>query len=193
MNRLTLFLIVWLTFLIVPCHADLGKPADTKIAPEILPIPKVTTVSNESVLKSLELAPITDKGSSLQLYQNKKSVRQYGDFLSYVSSKEYSIRKKVVLVKAHTTRLKQTIMFVFFMNKPSKQGSEQDLVKRHRRMHIMWPGSKRALAEQKIIDDEYPVDVSIDNYSEGFAPGEWNLALPSKKPRSVAVAFLWAF
>jgi hypothetical protein len=33
----------------------------------------------------------------------------------------------------------------------------------------------------------------VARYNDGFAPGQWNMIMPRKKPREVDIALLWSF
>ncbi len=81
--------------------------------------------------------------------------------------------------------------FVFLLNKPQKTDSSKKADRSD--LHILWTASKKRKIEQKLIKDEYPIDVSIANDQDGYAPGQWNLVLPSRKPRQVKVTFLLSF
>jgi hypothetical protein len=125
-----------------------------------------------------------------------------GGLMSEVSP-DYRLHGRIALQRVPNTRQKRAFTFVFLMNK--EKGEARKIRKQHkivleemppaqkRRMHILWTGSKKIVKEQKVIDDTYPLDVSIARYDEGFSPGEWNLVLPSKKPKEIAVSFLWSF
>jgi hypothetical protein len=96
-------------------------------------------------------------------------------------------------------RENKAIAFVFLMNKPKADlkakvlpGEEYVPEKERGRMHIMWTGSKKYPKDQQIVDGRF-MDVSVARYNEGFAPGEWNLILPRKKPKEIDFTMLWAF
>ena len=121
---------------------------------------------------------------------NIPSHRKYDGFLSAVSP-EYTINMNfLLLTKVSYTRDKEAFMFVFLMNKDQfKAPVSRDNLRT--RIHIL--GHKGIFPKQRLIENEYPVDVSIAKYDDGYAPEEWNLILPSKKPREVKVALLWSF
>lgn len=127
---------------------------------------------------------------------NKLPQKKYAVFLKAISP-EYQLDKNILsLQKVSINRRKQSIMFVFLMNqvKESETNLQQQISgKPHKRMHVMWPGSKFLKQQQRVIDDEYPVDISIANYEDGYAAREWNFVLPNKKPKEVAVALMWSF
>lgn len=125
-----------------------------------------------------------------------KEPSQYQGFLNYVSP-EYSInRNKLGLVKVTKDRgSKEAITFVFVMNEHRKESQEnkRSLADERKRLHLMWTGSKKVMVNQKVIDDQYPLDLSLANYEDGYAPDEFNVILPSRKPKQVGVSFLWSF
>jgi hypothetical protein len=49
------------------------------------------------------------------------------------------------------------------------------------------------LKDHILIEKEYPIDISVANYKDGYAPREWNIVMPSKKPKEVIVSLLWSF
>jgi hypothetical protein len=123
---------------------------------------------------------------SLYLTSAPVSPQTYTDFVRDVTP-EYKIKNKVPLTKVSTTRRKDAFTFVFVMNKREK------VEKSPSQMHVVWTGSKKIVSDQKVIEDKYPLDVSIDNYDDGFASGEPNMVLPSRRPKGIGVAFVWAF
>jgi hypothetical protein len=114
--------------------------------------------------------------------------RNYSGFLSDVSPEYIVDRNWLGLTKIVGDRNKRSIMVVFCMNKKKKETQPQ-----RPRIHILWTGSKKRMTDQMLIEREYPVDVSIANYRDGYAPREWNIVLPNKKPREVRVSLLWSF
>ena len=140
--------------------------------------------------RHIELAQI-EKDSSYKkdtFDLNTSGNNKYASFLSVVSP-EYKINRNFLsLTKVSVNRRKQSFMFVFFMNK-DKVNSNKDTS--HTRMHVLGP--KRIMPEQRVIDDQYPVDVSVAKYDDGYASREWNLVLPNKKPREVTVSLMWSF
>ena len=121
---------------------------------------------------------------------NRHSYRSSAGLISAISP-DYTVKRGFLsLSKVSYTRHKEAIMFVFLMNK-DKADITTAKDNPRARMHIL--GSKKIFPEQRLIENEYPVDVSIARYDDGYAPEEWNLILPSKKPREVKVALLWSF
>ncbi len=132
------------------------------------------------------------------------NVRPSGGLLAEVTP-DYRINKNsLALTKVPYTKDKRSLNFLFLMNKDKTYSnkSENSLVAEQTtvlkdnaraRMHILWTGSKKLMIEQKLIEHEYPIDVSIANYEDGYAPGQWNLILPNKKPRQVIFSLLWSF
>jgi hypothetical protein len=115
--------------------------------------------------------------------------RNYSGFLSETTS-EYTIdRNWLGLTQILEDKKKRAIRFVFCMNKKNKNAQPAE----RSRIHVMWPGSRKRMKDQILIEKEYPVDVSVANYRDGYAPREWNIALPSKKPKEVTVSLLWSF
>jgi hypothetical protein len=189
MHKVTLSLFLILTVPAFVCHAD------PQITTPVLPVQNLIPAAQHPMQPVEQLKPIVITPKSMEAFkEKKKAASAYKDFLSYSSLNESKAKKKVALVKVNNTRKKQAFMFVFLMNKPTTEVEPAPKTKAARKnMHIMWSGSKKIVPEQKNIENKYPVDVSIDNYSDGFAPGQWNLALPNKKPREISVSFLWAF
>ena len=119
----------------------------------------------------------------------------FAGFMSRISP-DYTIKRNfLTLSKVSNSKHKKSIMFVFLMNgdKRGPKTSETPAGKKHHRMHILWPGSKKAPIEQQVVDNKYPLDVSIANAEDGYAEHEWNLVLPNRKPREVSVSLLWSF
>ncbi len=158
------------------------------------------SLSMESITEDAALkSPIAEDFNSLSV-GNKHVHRRYDGFLSSVSP-DYKINRNFLsLTKVPNVNHKQAIMFVFLMNnnryERKRSSSDINTILKDNprtRMHVLWPGSKKINLEQKIIADEYPVDISIANKEDGYAQGEWNLVLPNKKPREVRVSLLWSF
>jgi len=189
MRKMALSLFLSLSVPAFVCHAD------PQMTAPVLPVQNLILTNQHQMQPVEQLKPIVITPKSMEEFkQNKKKTSAYNDFLAYSSFNEKKAVKKIALVKVNNTRQKQAFMFVFLMNKPSQEVAPVQKVSAQRKhMHIMWTGSKRLMPEQKNIENKYPVDISIDNYSDGFMPGEWNLALPDKKPKEVSVSFLWAF
>lgn len=136
--------------------------------------------------------------------RNKYDQAKPSGLLSEVSP-DYAVNRNFLsLAKVPKDRRRQAIMFVFMMNKDKDKAKaenekDQDPFGRlvaaapRARMHILWTGPKKMVPDQKVIENRYPMDVSIAKYEDGYAPGEWNMVMPSKKPREVRVSFLWSF
>jgi len=127
------------------------------------------------------------------LLHEKKKEGKYAGFINAVSPDYIVNRNFLSLTKVPQDRRKRAIMFVFFMNKPKADPNKVMMAKNsmRSRLHIMAP--KRVVTEQKVVDDEYPLDVSIARYDDGYSADEWNLVLPNKKPREIFVSLLWNF
>ncbi len=127
-------------------------------------------------------------------YDKKYASPASRDLLSQVSP-EYTVKKSVrVLSKVSSDKRKRAIMFVFLMDKKEKVNPNQAMESNEKPrsgMHVL--GSKKLVPEQKIVDDELPIDFSIAKYEDGYAAEEWNLVLPNKKPRELIVSLLWSF
>jgi hypothetical protein len=98
----------------------------------------------------------------------------------------------------------RSINFVFMLKKAKTQSDRSpDIYNRgsagqvqglpRAPMHVLWTGSKRLMPEQKVVDYQSPVDFSIANYDDGYAPGQWNFVMPTKKPREITVSMLLNF
>lgn len=133
---------------------------------------------------------IKDKVSSIN---NFDSARRAG-LISSITP-DYAINKNFLsLTKVSKNRRKQALMFTFLMNKDKKEDVNKSAISKfssRTRMHILGP--TRLFPEQQVIDDELPVNVSTAKYEDGFAKGEWNFILPSKKPREVDISLMWSF
>lgn len=185
---LSFFVII--TFPMSTCFAD---PSNTLPVQTMLPT-QAQQMQPVEQLKPIVIKPVALKEIQPPALAPRIKNAEYGDFLAYASLEERKPAKKIALVKVNNTRKKQAFMFVFLMNRQKPQEApKEDLAKKRKHMHIMWTGSKKLMPKQKNIENKYPIDVSIDNYSDGFVPGEWNLALPDKKPREVSISFLWSF
>ena len=210
MNRLFLSVVVSIFFINSISLADMAvnEPANPYIPPgNILKKQDVQPVQDLGVIKvnfrrsnlkrSIALAQIErdapDVKDSVDLNTGNS---KYAGFLSAVSP-DYGYRVNrnfLSLARVPISRRKRSIMFVFLMNDPNRRPTDAPSAKNERtRMHVLWPGTKRMRMEQQMIRNEYPVDVSVANYEDGYAPGEWNVVLPNKKPREIAVSALWSF
>jgi hypothetical protein len=215
MNRLSVSLILSVFLPAFICNADIVAPApDAPIPPgpiliqqDLQSMPPTVDLGKITISKTPP-KPVERRGTRLSnadwnamekesmalndvTATSKRAPSKYAGFLSEVSYQDYEFKKKLTLTKIKSDRRKKSIVFVFLMNK-DKKDSKQKPDHEKKRLHILWP-SKRMLLEQKIVEDQYPVDVSIANYTDGYSPGEWNLVLPSKKPREVIVSLMWTF
>lgn len=111
---------------------------------------------------------------------------------------------RLALSRAPYHKNGRSINFVFMLKKANTQADRSpDIYNRgsagqvkgqpRAPMHVMWTGSKRLMPEQKVVDYQSPVDFSIANYDDGYAPGQWNFIMPTKKPREITVSMLWNF
>lgn len=205
MNKIFFSLVLSMFFPALVCMADITAINN---APQSHSLPNTLKNQDLQPVQDLGVIKINPKFANLKRTielgaierdsLNKKDAidlnttgNKYAGFLSAVSP-DYKINKNFLkLTKVPDIRRRQSIMFVFFMNKNKIDPTLKD--NSHTRMHVMWPGSKKLPLEQKAIDDEYPVDVSIANYEDGYASEGCNLVLPNKKPREVAVSLLWSF
>lgn len=175
--------------------ADLNKDNDNLLKVEVKTPPKKAFWKKEIERWYTEEA----QGSSMPVRSALGSndiehQRAYEEFLSSVSPR-YRVNKNFLsLTQVPTQRVKDAFTFIFLMNNPHYKYKNQPQEGYQRmRMHILWTGPKKMLTEQKFIKNEYPIDVSIADYKDGYAEGEWNLVLPSKKPREVKVSLMWSF
>lgn len=134
-----------------------------------------------------------------------EELKYYGDVPSGLFaevSPDYEVpRNFLSLAKVPYSKDKEAVSFVFLMNEDTMAQEEQvhseeggTLKNSHRQsMHVVWTWTKRFMVEQKRIANQYPVDVSIANDEDGYAPRQWNLVLPEKKPREAVISLLWAF
>ena len=108
------------------------------------------------------------------------------------------------MTKVPYNKSRRAFNFVFLLNKENiKPDRSHDIYdgrdaaslksgKGHTHMHVMWTGSKKLMPDQK-VEQQYPIDFSLANYDDGYSARQWNLILPSKKPREVVVSFLLNF
>jgi len=116
-----------------------------------------------------------------------------GEIIPGISS-NYLVRQGTLqLNKVANNRRKRAFMFVFLMDKAKVDPDRLAVVKEKPRARVHVLGSKKIFPEQGITENEYPIDISVGKYGDGYAPQEWNLSLPSGKPREVAVSWLWSF
>ncbi len=121
---------------------------------------------------------------------------KYKESLGLISriTPDYKINRNFLsLSKVSINRRKEALMFVFLMNKEKVDPNKTTVISKdnRKRLHIL--GSKKMFPDQKVFDNEYPVNVSVSKYDDGLAPQEWNFILPNKKPREVRIALMWAF
>lgn len=209
MKRMLLSLGLCIVLSSVICKADMtaiNKAPETYLQPIIVKAQDLKSSQDPKLIET----PVKPVKSYVQKMENENwdiedktisknnlhTQRPYDGFLAAVSP-GYTIRRGFLsLAKTSVNRNKQSLMFVFFMNSDKKDSSKttnQDSDNSRARVHVLWPGSKKMNLEQRVIKNEYPVDVSIANYEDGYAPQEWNLVLPTKKPRKVSVSLMWSF
>jgi hypothetical protein len=211
-NRLYLILVLWVFFPALLCKAEMPALNDTPNP--YAPIYILKTQGSKTV-QNLEFVPrpgkpvrrairqveveyrdTADKDPVILSIGNRPAHRDCDAFLSEFSPVYRTNKNFLSLSKTPFDRDKKDVSFVFFMNrnKVDPHGSKVlDSEDRRTKVHVLWPGSKRMNMEQTLIKDEYPVDVSIANYEDGYSPGEWNVVLPSKKPNEVKVSWAWSF
>lgn len=111
-------------------------------------------------------------------------------------------RATMVLQKANPTIRKNAFAFTFFMNNENKKlhkGKEFDLVNgkpvnQTTSVHILFPDLDKIVPANTILyNRDTPVNVSVANDDDGYAPGELNLRLPKKRPNAVTASMMWAF
>lgn len=205
----TIFLIFSLVMLSTFSRADVLPLVQNPNTP-MVPITDISANSKETILKPQVVGAETplpvrvsrfapedfeDETTSSPL-AGEASLNQYNKqkgLLDDVSPEYVVDRNFLGLTKVPQDRRKRAVMFVFFMNK-HKVDPDKPVVLRDNtrtRLHIM--GSKKIVSDQKVVDDEYPVDFSIARHDDGYASEEWNLVLPKGKPREVMVSLLWSF
>jgi hypothetical protein len=184
----------------------LNEPPNTYVQPSILKIQDLKSAENREIVpiperpvkwtvRQVEIEHAWGKDSITASINSKPAHRAYEAFLSTVSPM-HTNRKLLGLSKVPFDREKKELSFVFFMNRDkvdSRRSKVLDQDEQRPRMHVLWPGSKQMDMDQNLIKDKYPVDVSIANYEDGYAPGELNVVLPSKKFREVKVSWAWSF
>ena len=211
MNRLLLPLILSIVFPALICKADMAsfnnipnaqistgilKSQDLKNTQQADLGKIVVKPSNRQLtrIKSEDL-DAADLGSGVLAADNKPIQRKYDGFLSSVSP-EYTVKKGFLyLTKVPASRHKRSFMFVFLMNPEKLDPKKAKTINgsSHKRMHVMWTGSKKVVDEQRLVEDQYPIDVSIAHYSDGYSSEGWNLVLPNKKPRELLISLMWSF
>ena len=210
MNRLFFSLVLSIFFSALICKAETvsyNKIPSTYVPTGILNKQDLQPVQDLGIIKiNYKLSDLKRKIALAQIERdlvNKEDSfdlntkgNKYAGFLSAVSP-EYTVKKGFLsLTKVSVDRNRRALMFVFLMNQDKVDSGKLkgQVSDNHRtRVHVLWPGSKKIKLEQRLIEHEYPVDVSIANYEDGYAAGEWNLVLPTKKPREVKVSLLWSF
>jgi hypothetical protein len=116
-----------------------------------------------------------------------------GEIIPGISS-NYLLRQGTLqLNKVANNRRKRAFMFVFLMDKAKVDPNKLVVAKDPARLRMHVIGSKKIFPEQQATENEYPVDISVGKYNDGYAPQTWNCVLPSGKPREVAVSWLWSF
>lgn len=118
--------------------------------------------------------------------KNKYNDAESTGLMSQISPDYKTNRNFLSLTKVPYHKSRRAFTFVFLLNKENRNKS-------HTHMHVLWTGSKKILREQKVVDNQYPIDFSIANFDEGYSARQWNLILPNKKPREVVVSVLWNF
>jgi hypothetical protein len=131
-----------------------------------------------------------------------KNAAPRNDLLAHISP-DCAYKYNVLgLTQVPFHRESKAISFVYLMNKrkidPNQHkilpGEDVAVIKDRGRMHILFTGSKKYPKEQMVVENyDYPMDVSVAKYNDGFAPSEWNMILPRKKPREIDVSLLWSF
>jgi hypothetical protein len=106
-------------------------------------------------------------------------------------------RATMVLQRANPTVRKNAFAFTFLMNdenKKLKKDSDSDLASQRTQVHILFPDLNKIVPDNTVlINRDTPVNVSVANDDDGYAPGELNLRLPKKRPNSVTASMMWAF
>jgi hypothetical protein len=110
-------------------------------------------------------------------------------------SPDYTQRQGLLtLTSSSKDRRKESINFVYHVNKDKRAKKSYQTKNQDRPyLHVMWTASDKLLPEQKVIKDEYLVDISVADFDEGYAENDWNLVLPSREPNEVAVSVMWSF
>lgn len=194
---------------------NLPIPPGTLITPH-LPSVQIT------VPDALNIQPIkqhieADKGKS-EADGHKDQSASYADtlpsrekpskFISAISLDDATNENIFSLSRVPNNNHREYFKFVFLLNSnkikshkakepPSKRSAENSgpaLKKKERtRVHLAVPGSKKLFSQQKLIKDQFLIDISIANYRDGYAREEWNVVLPSKKPRGALFCLMWFF
>lgn len=136
--------------------------------------------------------------------QKKYTSLKHHDFMSQLTP-DYRVNGNLLsLTKVpFQPRSRRAFTFVFLMNKEKTardyagslyDGPQSVLAKGHAKthMHVLFVGSRR-LVSQQTVEQKYPIDFSVANSEDGYSARQWNLILPNKKPREVAVSLLWNF
>ena len=136
--------------------------------------------------------------------KNKYTSARSSNLMSQLSPDSRPNYNMLALSRAPYHKNGRSINFVFMLKKaksPSdrspdiyNRGSAREVpVLPRAPMHVLWTGSKRLMPEQKVVDYQSPIDFSIANYDDGYAPGQWNFIMPTKKPREVTISMLLNF
>jgi hypothetical protein len=209
MNRLFVSLILSIVFPAFICTADVAPETPKAPLPTGLinknPVPSVPNVINLGKIKidhiqkkrivipleNIEEAaavkgPIAEAVTPLSV-GNRYLEKERPNLLSTISPDHRIHYGFLSLSKIHNDKNTRAITFVFLMNKDKNAPKDSPRM----RMHIM--GSPKIFKEQRIVQNELPLDVTMAKYDDGYAPREWNMVLPNKKPREVKVELLWSF
>ena len=126
------------------------------------------------------------KGIQAPRLTKRPGKASYARFLSEVSP-EFGINRNILgLTKVnYRQRTDRSITFVFLM-------SDQKDSKMNTQIHLMLP-FKKYVQEQRVVQNQLPIDFSVANYGDGFASDQWNVMLPRKKPREIDACLLWSF
>ena len=203
------------------CRADLltiKEPTDLNIPPSVLKENNFQTIQKSDVIELKTIKAIYHPKHDRRMYlglDNIDKLPTLNDPInvalspitwdkSHVHSKTlgliplispyHKVREGfLTLSKVRNNRNRQAIMFVFLMNKEKVDPNKPTVVKNNSRVRMHILGSSKIFKEQKIIENELPLDVSMAKYEDGYASDEWNLVLPNRKPKEVRVSLLWSF
>ncbi|MBF0490689.1 MAG: hypothetical protein HQL15_08785 [Candidatus Omnitrophica bacterium] len=196
----TLLLVLPIFFLTSTCHAE--APSNyIYLSPIIVSAQRhPSSVQSDVLSSSVPVAKATVMRQRFQPEDFEKEDKttshfvdgRYAGFLASVSS-EYRIKRNILqLTQVPYGKSKDAIMFVFFMN-PKKVETKKAVWRDHSRFHMHVMGTKKMFEEQTSIENEYPIDISVSKYEDGYSSEDPNLVLPNKKPRKVMVSLLWSF
>jgi hypothetical protein len=194
----TLVLIVSIFFLTSTCKAE--APSNYIYLPitvsvqkfqeehKVVTLPKVTT--DKPGVRRIHLEDLEeDAGHDMLVGASTK----YAGFISSVSPNYIIKRNMLSLTPVPYQRSKDAIMFVFLMNGKKPDPAKAPVWRNKSRLHMHVMGTKKLFKEQTVIENEYPIDISVSRYEDGYSSEDLNMILPSKKPRKVMVALLWSF